>query len=202
MPRATTPKEKYIVEIESMLKNWIWIDEITANKLQKLVWGKYSKISEMLEEYKTEYINKLNKINKTPQTMWYQDIVWNITDSITQNLGEAWLIINNETSKSINKVTDEFEEQRKLFEIQKNDDSKQIENLEIEIDELKKDIINKNGSIEHLKKNLTITLSDTDRFKNEVEMLKSENARLIKQLWVIEWKMQMKDEIIKKLEKK
>ena len=92
------------------------------------------------------------------------------------------MIINNETSKSINQATDEFEEQRKLYEIQKKDDSKQIENLEVEIDDLKKDIINKDGSIAHLKKNLTITLSDTDRFKNEVEKLKTENSKLIKEL--------------------
>ena len=29
----------------------------------------------MLEEYKTNYINKLNEINKAPQTAWYQGIV-------------------------------------------------------------------------------------------------------------------------------
>ncbi len=202
MPRSTTPKEKYIAEIESMLKSWVWLDEITANKLQKLVGGKYSKISEMLEEYKIDYIEKMNEKNKAPQPIWYQDIVWNITESITQNLWNSWLIINNEINTAIKKDTDDFEVQRNIFESQKLDDSKQIKNLELEIDELKTQLTEKDSSIAHLKKTLTITLSDTDRLKAEAEKLKTENSNLIKSIWVLEWKMQMKDEIIKKLEKK
>ena len=75
MPRITTPKEKYIEEIENMLRNGLSIEDITANKLQKIVGGKYSKISELLDEYKAEYINKINEKNKAPQTVWYQNIV-------------------------------------------------------------------------------------------------------------------------------
>lgn len=48
--------------------------------------GKYSKISEMLEEYKKEYIEKQNEKDKTPQPSRYQDVVLNITDSIKNNL--------------------------------------------------------------------------------------------------------------------
>ena len=82
--------------------------------------------------------------------------------------------------RSINKSTDDFEVQRKIFESQRFDDSKQIEKLEIEIEELKKEFDSKDSTIAHLKKNLTITLSDSDRFKNEVDKLKAENSNLIK----------------------
>ncbi len=51
-----------------------------------------------------------------------------------------WLIVNNEMVKSTKKVTMEFEEQKNLLEIQKTEDSRQIENLEIEIDELKGEV--------------------------------------------------------------
>ena len=202
MARIATEKEKYIDWINNLLKQWIRIEDITAKKLQWIVWWQYSRNSLILEEFKKDYQEKVDEKNKIPQAIWFDNLSTNISESINDNLNNAWIVINNEMMRSINKSTDDFEVQRKIFESQRFDDSKQIEKLEIEIEELKKEFDSKDSTIAHLKKNLTITLSDSDRFKNEVDKLKAENSNLIKSVWMLEWKMQMKDELIKKLEKK
>lgn len=202
MPRPTTPKEEYIAEIESMLRKWMWIEEITANKLQKLVGGKYSKISEMLEEYKKEYIEKQNEKDKTPQPSRYQDVVLNITDSIKNNLWDAWLTIKKETNEVLEFGLKEFEYRRNTLESEKIDDSRQIKNLENEVDKLKLQLLEQDSKLDEHNKEKSILNTDLKRINNELEKARLENSKLIKELWKIEWKIQMKDEIIKKLEKK
>ena len=202
MAKIGIPKEKYIAEIESMLKSWLWIEEITANKLQKVIGGKYSRISELLEEYKKEYMEKMDAKNEVPQSEWYKDIVWNVIDSVSDNLSDMWLIVNNEMVKSTKKVTMEFEEQKNLLEIQKTEDSRQIENLEIEIDELKGEVWNKDVEMDSLKKENSVLSASLNRVESELKGLRSENGELIKKLWVVEWKMLMQDDMIKKLESK
>jgi len=80
------PKEEHITEIEKMLNEGLQIDEITANQLQKRVGGRYSNITKMLQEYKTEYTKKINEKHNTPQPIWFQNITNTITESITTKL--------------------------------------------------------------------------------------------------------------------
>lgn len=100
--------------------------------------GRYSKTSEILKEYKREYQNRIDEKNRVPQARWFKELSLNITKSINDNLENAWLVMNNEMVKSIGEVSNDFENQKKAFEFQKNEDSRQIERLEVENEELRK----------------------------------------------------------------
>ena len=202
MARIFTPREKYITEIENLLKTGLSIEQITANKLQTTIGWKYSKISEILEEYKAEYTEKIKKQNETPKSAWYQDIASNITKSITSNLNDSWIIINDEIAKSVNQVTQDFKIQKSLLEIQKKEDSKQIENLETEIDELKNQLKENEIKLEETNKTNSVLKSNLHRVDSEIKQLRIENGNLIEEVWTIKGKLQVKDEIIEKLENK
>jgi len=155
MARPGIEKEKYIEEINKQLSEGKRLEDVTATKLQAIIGGKYSRIAEIVEEFKAGY--KTEERTEMPKPEWFKDWV----DQVTNFAEGAWFSIASDMKDQINEATESFNNRKAELEAQAQDDRNQIKVLEDSSDQLE-------ATIESL--NEVVKVKDSEINKRDLEI--------------------------------